>query len=143
MESDLSLPEMVAQQLKTWMYWFVGKEKRVSTKVDVSWLKDAISKNKGGHSLQAVELYQQRNKESIEECIKAEVDQKGAKTQKERMKIRRQVVTDMWNNEDEDVVAKIKEETEKLKAEGKNNAHQKGTPGTPGGKERIPEEYNE
>jgi hypothetical protein len=125
------------------MYWFVSKEKRASAKTDISWLKDAIGKQKGGRSLQPIELYQQRNKEMIEEHVKAEIDKEGAKTKKERMSIRRRVVADLWDNEREDVVAEIKQELEKQKSEGKNDASQKDTSGTLGENERTPDEYKQ
>ena len=115
------------------------KGKRASAKTDAMWLKNAIGKKKGGRSFQAIELYQQRNKEMIEQRVRLEVDQKGAKTNKERMTIRRQVVAEMWQNEDEDLVADIKEEIERQKKnEGKNNLSRKGA-----SEERTPEEYNE
>jgi len=125
------------------MYWFHAKGKRTSTKTNVSWLKDAISKNKGGCSLQHIELYQQCNKAKIGQCIKAEIDQEGAKMHKEQMMICHQVVAEMWSNEGEDVVAKIKQEVEDQKIKEQNNNSQKGALGALGENKWTPEEYNQ
>lgn len=122
------------------MYWNVAKEKRGSTKADTTWLKDAI-KGKGSRSLQAIEVYQQWNKEKIEAHVKAEIEEQGAKMKGERMSIRRRVVAEMWDKEDEDVVAEIKEETDKQKAKGRLDVTGKDSFGKLG-EERTPEEYN-
>jgi len=74
------------QQLRTWMHWNAGKEKCMSTKPDVTWLKEAIGKGKG-HALQAIELYQQHYKDKIEQQVKAAFDLHGATTNKEQMAI--------------------------------------------------------
>ena len=58
-----------------------------------------------------------RNKESIAQHVKAEIDKKGATTNKERMTIRRQVVSEMWQNEDDEVVAEIMDDVKKQKEE--------------------------
>ena len=130
------------QQLKTWVYWFANKEKRGSTRADTTWLKDAINKGKGGRSLQVIEVYQQQNKEKIEERVKAEFKQQGAKTKKDRMSIRRRVVTEMWDKEDGVVVSEMKEQAAKQKTEREgNNVSGKGNFGK-SGEERTPEEYN-
>jgi hypothetical protein len=90
------------------MHWNAGKEKRASTKPDITWLKDAMGKSKG-RALQAIELYQQRYKDKIERRVKANFDLEGATTNKERMAVRRRVVSEMWKAEDEDIVAEITE----------------------------------
>jgi hypothetical protein len=113
--------EIKMQQLKTWMYWFAAKEKRGSTKADATWLKDAINNHKGSRSLQAIEVYQQQNKEKIEEHMKAEIAQQGAKTKKECMSICHWVVAEMWDEEDGGIVAEIHEEADKQKKERQRN----------------------
>jgi len=124
------------------MYWNVAKEKWGSTRADTTWLKNAI-KDKNGRSLQAIEVYQQWNKEKIEVRVKAEIEEQGAKTKKERMSIHRRVVAEMWDKEDEDVVAEIKEETEKQKVKGRIDVNGEGSSGKLGlREERTPEEYN-
>jgi hypothetical protein len=120
------------------MYWNATKEKHGSTRANTTWLKDAINKGKGGRSLQAIEVYQQRNKEKIEARVKAELEEQGAKTKKERMSIRRRVVTAMWDNENEDVVAEIKEEMDRQKVKERINVSGREELG----EERTPEEYN-
>ena len=99
------------------MYWFKSKEKRTSRKTDTSWLKDALGNNKYSRRHQPIEVYQMRNKESIAQHVKAEIDKKGATTNKERMTIRRQVVSEMWQNEDDEVVAEIMDDVKKQKEE--------------------------
>jgi len=47
------------------MYWYATKEKHGSTRANTTWLRDAINKGKSSHSLQAIEVYQQWNKEKI------------------------------------------------------------------------------
>jgi hypothetical protein len=123
------------------MYWNVTKEKRGSTRANTTWLKNAINKGKSGRSLQAIEVYQQRNKEKIEVHVKAVIEEQGAKTKKERMSICRRVVAEMWDKEDEDVVAEIKEETDKQKVKGSIDVSGKDNFGKLG-EERTPEEYN-
>jgi hypothetical protein len=124
------------------MYWNVAKEKRGSMRADTTWLKNTI-KGKSGHSLQAIEVYQQWNKEKIEVHMKAEIEEQGTKTKKERMLICHRVVTEMWDKEDEDVMAEIKEETEKQKVKGRIDVNGQGSSGKLGlREERTPEEYN-
>ena len=113
--------EMMTQQLKTWMYWFAAKGKCGSTKADATRLKDTINNCKGSHSLQAIEVYQQQNKEKIEEHMKAEITQQGTKTKKECMLVRHRVVAKMWDEEDGGIVAKIQEEVDKQKMERQRN----------------------
>jgi hypothetical protein len=110
-------------------------------RANTTWLKNAINKGKSGHSLQAIEVYQQRNKEKIEVCMKAVIEEQGAKTRKERMSIRCRVVAKMWDKEDEDIVAEIKEETDKQKVKGSIDVSGKDSFGKLG-EERTPEEYN-
>lgn len=111
-------------------------------KADATWLKDAINNSKGSRSLQAIEVYQQQNKEKIEECVKAEIAQQGAKTKKERMSIHRRVFAEMWDEEDGGIVAKIHEEADKQKKERqRNNVSGKYIFGR-SGEEQTPEEYN-
>jgi hypothetical protein len=78
------------------MYWFSTKAKCGPAKADTTWLKDAIKNGKGGRSLQAIEVYQKNNKEKIQERVTKEMEELGAKTNKERMAVRRQVVAEMW-----------------------------------------------
>ncbi|KAF8224184.1 hypothetical protein L208DRAFT_1513074 [Tricholoma matsutake] len=99
------------KQLRTWMHWNAGKEKHVSAKPDTTWLKDVLGKSKG-HTLQAVELYQQHYKDKIEEHIKAEFNLCGAETNKEQMAIHHQVVSEMWKVEDETIITEIMGEAE-------------------------------
>ena len=68
------------------MRWNAGKEKHATTTADITWLKDAMGKNKG-HTLQAIELYQQRYKDKIKQRVKAEFELEGATTNKERMAV--------------------------------------------------------
>jgi hypothetical protein len=51
--------------------------------------------------------------------VKAEIKEQDANTQKERMSICHRVVTELWDQEDKDVMAEIKEETEKQKVKEK------------------------
>jgi hypothetical protein len=122
------------------MYWYATKEKRGSTRANTTWLRDAINKGKSGRSLQAIEVYQQRNKEKIEGRVKAEIEEQGAKTKKDRMSIRRRVVTEMWDKEDEGVVAEIKEEMDKQKLKERIDVSGKDLGKL--GEERTPEEYD-
>jgi hypothetical protein len=122
------------------MYWYATKEKRGSTRANTTWLRDAINKGKRGRSLQAIEVYQQRNKEKIEGRVKAEIEEQGAKTKKDRMSIRRRVVTEMWDKEDEGVVAEIKEEMDKQKLKERIDVSGKDLGKL--GEERTPEEYD-
>ena len=87
-------------------------------RVNTTWLKNTINKGKSGCSLQAIEVYQQQNKEKIEVHVKAVIKEQGTKMKKEHMSIHHQVVTEMWDKEDEDIVAEIKEETDKKKVKG-------------------------
>jgi hypothetical protein len=122
------------------MYWYATKEKRGSTRANTTWLRDAINKGKHGHSLQAIEVYQQQNKEKIEGRVKAEIEEQGAKTKKDRMSIHRRVVTEMWDKEDEGVVAEIKEEMDKQKLKERIDVSGKDLGKL--GEERTPEEYD-
>ena len=131
----------MTQKLKTWMYWNAAKEKWGSTKANTAWLKNAINKGKSGHSLQAIKVYQQQNKEKIEVCIKAEIEEQGAKMKGEHMSICCQVVTKMWDREDEDVMAEIKEEADKQKAKGRLDITGNNKLGNLR-EERSPKEYN-
>jgi len=121
------------------MHWNAGKEKRASTKPDVSWLKDAMGKHKH-RAPQPIEVYQRRHKDVIEKRVKSEINESGATSSKDRMTIRRRVVGEMWKDEDEDIVAKIMEEVEmqkkKLKTDGGSNQENGET------EERSPEEYD-
>jgi hypothetical protein len=130
------------QKLRTWMHWNAGKEKCASTKPDITWLKDAMGKSKG-RALQAIELYQQCYKDKIERRVKANFDLEGATTNKERMAVRRRVVSEMWKAEDEDIVAEITEgvEIEKEKKKSKKN-EDKGEETLNDVEARSPEEYN-
>jgi len=74
------------QQLRTWMHWNAGKEKCVSTKPNMTWLKDAIGKGKG-RALQAIELYQQCYKDKIERQVKVAFNLHGTTANKEQMAI--------------------------------------------------------
>ena len=121
------------------MHWNSGKEKRMSTKPDITWLKDAMGKSKG-RALQAIEIYQQCYKDNIERRIKAEIDLHGTTTSKDRMAIRRRIMTEMWKDETEDVVAEITGEVEKQK-ELKKNQDKDETKVTNENEERSPEEY--
>ena len=132
----------ITQQLKTWMHWNAGKEKHATTTADITWLKDAIGKNKG-RALQAIELYQQCYKDKIEQCVKAEFELEGATTNKERMAVRHRVVSKMWKEEAEDIIAEITGELaiEKQKRKAKKTDKDKGE--TLNSVEaRSPEEYN-
>jgi hypothetical protein len=120
------------------MYWNATKEKRGTTKTDTMWLKNAINKGKSGRSLQAIEVYQQQSKKKIEVHVKTEIKEQDANTQKERMSIRCRVVAKLWDQEDEDVVAEIKEEMEKQKVKEKIDVSGIGKLG----EERTPEEYD-
>src|ERR1700733_9400475 len=82
------------------------KGKRVSAKPDITWLKDVLGKSKG-RALQAIEVYQQRYKDKIEECVKAEYNLHSTMTNKERMAIHRQVVSKMWKAEDKGIIDEI------------------------------------
>ena len=110
-------------------------------RADTTWLKNAINKGKSGHSLQAIKVYQQWNKEKIEVHIKAEIEKQDAKTKKERMSIRHQVVTKMWEKEDEDVVAKIKKEMDKQKVKERVDISGKNDLGKLE-EEQTPKEYD-
>ena len=123
------------------MYWYATKEKRGSTRADTTWLKDAINKGKSGRSLQAIEVYQQQNKEKIEVQVKAEIEKQDAKTKKECMSIRRRVVAEMWEKEDEDVMAKVGKEMDKQKVKEKVGVSGRNDLGELG-EERTPEEYD-
>jgi hypothetical protein len=115
-----------AQQLRMWMHWNAGKEKCVSAKPDTNWLKDALGKSKG-RTHQAVELYQQCYKDKIEEHIKAEFNLHSTVTNKERMAIRHQVVSEMWKVEDKAIITEIMGEAEGEKQKRKEKKSEDGT----------------
>jgi hypothetical protein len=118
------------------MHWNSSKTKRTSTKHDLTWFNSVVGKVKHTRAPQAIEIYQQHKKEEIEERVKAEIEENSAKTPKERMTIRRRVVAEMWDNEDDDVIAEVKEAVEKQKNKPKEEV----------GKEdegRSPEQYNQ
>jgi hypothetical protein len=91
------------------MHWNSSKTKRTSTKHNLTWFNSVVGKVKHTRAPQAIQIYQQRKKEEIEERVKAETEENSAKTPKERMTIRRRVVAEMWDNEDDDVIAEVKE----------------------------------
>ena len=129
------------QQLKTWMHWNAGKVKRASTKPDVTWLKNAMGKPKG-RAPQPVEVYQRRYKDDIEKRVRAEIDDKRATSRKDCMTIRRRVVTEMWKDEDEGVVAEIMEEVENQKKKPGEDGGKNQKSASSGTEERSPEEYD-
>jgi hypothetical protein len=131
----------MAQQLKTWMHWNAGKDKRMSTKPNLTWFNEVIGKSKATRAPQAIELYQQRNKKNIEQHVKEEIEETNAKTSKERMTIRRRIVAEMWDNEDDDVVSEIKEELDRQRDKGKDKTDEKTTEDSVDGG-RSPEDYN-
>ena len=102
------------------MHWNATKNKRMTTKPDLTWFNDAMAKNKNTRSLQAIEIYQQRNKENIEHRMKAEIEASGVKTSKERMSIHHRIAAEMWGDEYNDTVAEIKVEMEKRKIKEKH-----------------------
>jgi hypothetical protein len=120
------------------MHWNATKEKHGTMRTNTMWLKNTINKGKSGRSLQAIKVYQQWSKEKIEAHVKAEIEEQDAKTQKERMLICCWVVTKLWDQEDEDIMAEIKEETEKQKMKEKIDVSGIGKLG----EERTPEEYD-
>jgi hypothetical protein len=114
----------------------------VSTKPDVTWLKDAIGKGKG-RALQAIELYQQHYKDKIERQVKAAFDLHGVMTNKERMAIHCRIVSEMWKAEDEDIIAEITGEVEKQKKSTKKADDENEEKGVLNDFEtQSPEEYN-
>ena len=123
------------------MHWNAGKEKRVSAKPDTTWLKDALGKRKG-RTHQAVELYQQRYKDKIEERVKAEFNLHSAVTNKERMAIRHRVVSEMWKAEDETIITEITGEAEGEKQKRNEKKSEDGTEISNSVKARTPEEYD-
>ena len=118
------------------MHWNSSKTKRTSTKHDLSWFNSVVGKVKHTRAPQAIEIYQQRKKEEIEERVKAEIEENSAKTPKEHMTIHCRVVAEMWDNEDNDIIAEVKEAVEKQKNKPKEEV----------GKDdegRSPEQYNQ
>ena len=89
------------------MHWYTVKGKHKLTKSELSWLGNAISKNKSGQALQPIKLYQQWNNEAISIHMRAELDQGGTITAQDCMKICWRVMAKMWSNKAEEFVAEI------------------------------------
>jgi uncharacterized UBP type Zn finger protein len=118
------------------MHWNSSKTKRTSTKHDLAWFNSVVGKVKHTCAPQAIEIYQQHKKEEIEERIKAEIEENSAKTPKERMTICRRVVAEMWDNEDDDVIADVMEAVEQQKNKLKEEVGKDD-------EDRSPEQYNQ
>lgn len=123
------------QQLRTWLTGHSNKEKRQSAKIDIS----LFTQKPRSRAPQLVELYQTLYADKIKTHVDKVLIEFGAEGRSQRMKIRRATVLELFDSEDDEVIAivqrALEEKKRKLKEEAEEDSVIDG--------ERTPTEYHQ
>lgn len=126
----------ITQQLRTWLTGHSAKEKRQSTKVDLS----LFTQKEKGRAPQAIEIYQTLYADKVKTHVNQALSDASAKSRSEQMSIRRATMIGLFESKDDEVLEVVKSALEERKKELKAEEDVL-VDGTVDG-ERTPAEYH-